>query len=209
MAYDPINSPARQVRASGIEGIAGTFSFGPGGAQLAASSFAAEWAMDTNGDDITVVASTPGYVSNAAALHMRRGDIIWIRNNSNGRVWRALLSSVSPDGTGTIGDYGTADIGQESAAEAGWNSLVGAGAVGAMVRFTPLAWPVINVTGTFGAGGSVSLQGSTDGATWTALSPPPLTAPGTFKGLQSTERYIWGRPVVTGGDATTNLNVSF
>lgn len=63
------------------------------------------------------------------------------------------------------------------------------------------------VSGTFGAGGSVSLQGSNDGANWYALSPTALTAAGGFGTLGVAEHPRYIRPIVTAGDGTTNLTV--
>jgi hypothetical protein len=64
-----------------------------------------------------------------------------------------------------------------------------------------------SLSGTF-AGASVALQGSNDGVTWTALSPPALTSAGTFRALLATEIYQYGDVVVTGGGGTTALAVS-
>lgn len=62
------------------------------------------------------------------------------------------------------------------------------------------------VFGTFGVGGSVSLQGSNDGVNWQNLSPAALTAAGAFiLGLTEHPKFI--RPIVTAGDGTTALTV--
>lgn len=62
-------------------------------------------------------------------------------------------------------------------------------------------------SGTFGAGGSVQIEGSNDNATWVKLSPAALTAAGLFAALGVTERPKFVRPSVTAGDGTTNLTV--
>jgi hypothetical protein len=62
------------------------------------------------------------------------------------------------------------------------------------------------VTGTFGAGGSIRLEGSDDAVNWNILSPPSLTAAGSFV-LQLTEHPKFLRPNVTAGDGTTALTV--
>jgi hypothetical protein len=64
------------------------------------------------------------------------------------------------------------------------------------------------VTGTFGAGGSVQIEGSNDGSTWVKLSPAALTAAGLFAALGATERPKFVRPNVTAGDGTTALTVT-
>lgn len=64
------------------------------------------------------------------------------------------------------------------------------------------------VTGTFGAAGSVQIEGSNDGATWVKLSPAALTSAGLFAALGVTERPKFVRPNVTAGDGTTALTVT-
>ena len=69
----------------------------------------------------------------------------------------------------------------------------------------------VQVSGVFGAAGSVAIQGSNDGVVWAPLSNSfvatalAITAAGIHDILQST-RFI--RPVVTGGDGTTALKVT-
>lgn len=74
------------------------------------------------------------------------------------------------------------------------------------------AWQdrTVQVVGTFGAGGSVSIYGSNDGGTtWTILTDPlgnNLTF--TSAGMkQITELPYEIRPAVTAGDGTTSLAV--
>jgi hypothetical protein len=68
----------------------------------------------------------------------------------------------------------------------------------------------VQVTGTFGAGGSVSIQGSNDGGTtWATLSDPlgnalTFTAAGLKQVLELTDRV---RCSVTAGDGTTSLDI--
>lgn len=68
----------------------------------------------------------------------------------------------------------------------------------------------IQVLGTFGTGGSVTLQGSNDGGTtWATLTDQggnnlTFTAAG-IKHIQQLTEYI--RPTVTAGDGTTALTV--
>lgn len=68
----------------------------------------------------------------------------------------------------------------------------------------------VQVTGTFGTGGSVTIQGSNDGGTtWTSLTDPLGNAL-TFgaAGLkQITELPYEIRPSVTAGDGSTAINV--
>jgi hypothetical protein len=65
------------------------------------------------------------------------------------------------------------------------------------------------VSGTLGSGGSVQIEGSNDGFTWTKLSPAALTSglPAFFAALGANERPKYVRPNCTAGDATTNLTI--
>ena len=65
----------------------------------------------------------------------------------------------------------------------------------------------IQVTGTFGSGGSCTLEGSNDGTNYFALTNPTgTTIAVTAAGLVAvTEACLWVRPHVTAGDGTTAL----
>jgi hypothetical protein len=63
------------------------------------------------------------------------------------------------------------------------------------------------ITGTFGAAGSIVMQGSNDGTNWFALSAAALTAAGSVAPLGATEHPKYIRPAVTAGDGTTALTV--
>lgn len=77
---------------------------------------------------------------------------------------------------------------------------------------SPVDWAVwpdrsVQFIGTFGAGGSISLQGSNDGTNWVILndlqgSVITKTSAG-LEGIAEITRYV--RPIVTAGDGTTNL----
>ena len=67
----------------------------------------------------------------------------------------------------------------------------------------------VQVSGTFGAGGSLRLEGSNDGVTWAVLTDPQgndlnIT---TAKIEMVTEATAYVRPRVTSGDVTTALTV--
>lgn len=67
----------------------------------------------------------------------------------------------------------------------------------------------IQFTGTFGAGGSVSLKGSNDGGNTWAILTDPLGNALTFTSAgmkQITELPEYVRPEVTAGDGTTSIN---
>ena len=81
------------------------------------------------------------------------------------------------------------------------------GDTGAPVQFDPFADRSFQVTGTFGAGGSATLEGSNDGTNYFALrNPQGTTIAITTAGLiQVLELTLWVRPHVTAGDGTTAL----
>lgn len=62
-------------------------------------------------------------------------------------------------------------------------------------------------TGTFGAGGSVQIEGSNDNVNFYKLSPAALTAAGVFAtGTMELPKYF--RPHVTAGDGTTSIVIT-
>jgi len=67
----------------------------------------------------------------------------------------------------------------------------------------------VAITGTFGAGGSITLQGSNDNTTWFALTDPQGNAvTKTAAGMELiSEAPVYIRPLVTAGDVTTSLTV--
>lgn len=91
-----------------------------------------------------------------------------------------------------------------------WTPLTTTNADGAAVDLNDYRDRSVQVLGTFGAGGSVTLQGSNDGGTtWATLTDQggnnlTFTAAG-LKHVQQLTEYI--RPLVTAGDGTTSLTV--
>ena len=69
----------------------------------------------------------------------------------------------------------------------------------------------VQITGTFGVTGSVSVEGSHDGVTYAVLTSPAGTAlTFTTAGIrQILEAVPYMRPNCTAGDGTTSLTVSF
>lgn len=68
----------------------------------------------------------------------------------------------------------------------------------------------VQVTGTFGSGGTVILEGSNDGTNWETLNDPQgtaisLTVAGMYQVLENTKMV---RPSVTAGDGATDLDVT-
>lgn len=81
------------------------------------------------------------------------------------------------------------------------------GAAAAWVEFADRCF---QVAGTFGVGGSLTVEGSNDGVNWSALSDPQGNALTftTQKIEQALELPLFVRPVVTAGDETTDLTVT-
>jgi len=79
-----------------------------------------------------------------------------------------------------------------------------AGSIHPPMRYRTASFQVFGV---FGAGGSIKLQGSNDGANWADLTPTALTGAGWFAALGASERPKYIRPNCTAGDATTALTV--
>lgn len=91
-----------------------------------------------------------------------------------------------------------------------WSGLLN-GDSGTAVGVSDHNWSyTMQVTGTFGAGGSVSLQGSNNNVDFIAIDDAAAVAVAATTTkiwkLSQLPRYI--KPVVTAGDGTTNLTVN-
>ncbi|MFZ1905207.1 MAG: hypothetical protein WAU56_07430 [Steroidobacteraceae bacterium] len=91
-----------------------------------------------------------------------------------------------------------------------WAALIN-GAVGLPIGANgpiPFRSAFFQATGTFGADGSVQIEGSNDNVNWYALSPAALTEAGVFTSLGVQEHPAYLRPHVTAGDSSTALTIS-
>ena len=91
-----------------------------------------------------------------------------------------------------------------------WGPLAN-GDDGEAIPFSQYADKSVQVTGTFGAGGSVRFEGSNDGGTnWAPLTDVQGNALDftSARIKQVTEVTALTRPRVTGGDGSTSLTVS-
>lgn len=102
------------------------------------------------------------------------------------------------------------DIGESGKTKlVAWTGLLN-GDNGAGAQWVEYSDRCFQVTGTFGTGGSCTIQGSNDGTNWAALADPQGNAL-TFtsqKIEQALELPRYVRPIVTAGDGTTNLTVT-
>lgn len=90
-----------------------------------------------------------------------------------------------------------------------WTGLLN-GDDGSAAQWCDYADRCIQVSGTFGTGGSVTVEGSNNGTVWAAMADPQgntLTFT-SAKIEQALELPRYVRPRVTAGDGTTNLTVS-
>lgn len=92
-----------------------------------------------------------------------------------------------------------------------WLSLTTTNDEGSAQKLPNLSDKSFQVSGTFGVGGNVQIQGSNDGGTtWMVLNDPqgtPLDFATPAKILQTLENPELIRPFVSAGDGTTSLNV--
>ncbi len=91
-----------------------------------------------------------------------------------------------------------------------WETLTTTNDTGRAVKIPEWADKTIMFTATWGAGGSVSLEGSNDGTTYFILNEPDNTSPvtATANALMTVlANPLWVRPRVTAGDGTTDVDV--
>lgn len=90
-----------------------------------------------------------------------------------------------------------------------WTPLTTTNADGGAATFVGAGDRVIQVTGTFGVGGTIIVEGSLDGTNWFQLRDPSSTAISfTAAGLKAIlEAPPYVRPRVTAGDGTTSITV--
>ena len=88
-----------------------------------------------------------------------------------------------------------------------WTPLTTTNADGQPAQYQGAGDRVIQVNGTFGIAGNVTLQGSCDGTNWFTLDNPQGTALNfTAGGLKEVlENCPYIRPFVTAGDGTTAI----
>lgn len=91
-----------------------------------------------------------------------------------------------------------------------WETLTTTNDTGQALQMGGSTIRSVQITGTFGAGGTVVLEGSNDGTNYVTLTDPQgnalsKTAAG-IEAIQEITRYI--RPRVTAGDGTTDLDVT-
>lgn len=92
-----------------------------------------------------------------------------------------------------------------------WASMTNSGSdVGSPLELPGWADRSVQVTGTFGTGGTVVIEGSNDGTNYVTLNNLQGSAlsftSASLKGIAENTRYI--RPRVSAGDGTTSLTVT-
>lgn len=89
-----------------------------------------------------------------------------------------------------------------------WTGLLN-GDSGEPVDMTEFADRTAQIIGTFGAGGTIVLEGTNDGTNYVTLTDPQGNAISkTSASIEAISELTWKvRPRVTGGDGTTDLSV--
>lgn len=90
-----------------------------------------------------------------------------------------------------------------------WTGLLN-GDTGAAVEMPEYGDRTVQITGTFGVGGTLVLQGSNDGTNWFSLTDPQgnLISKTAAAGENVMETPRYTRPIVTAGDGSTSLVVT-
>jgi hypothetical protein len=90
-----------------------------------------------------------------------------------------------------------------------WTGLLN-GDTGSPVEGVDYSDRTVQISGTFGTGGSVTVEGSNDGSNYLALTDPQGNAitktAAALEVIEEGPRY--GRPNVTAGDGSTSLTVT-
>ena len=92
-----------------------------------------------------------------------------------------------------------------------WTGLLQSSSdVGEALEYPHMSDKTVQLSGTLGTGGAITMQGSNDGTNWASLTDPQgnaivLSAIGAMEQIMECPRYI--RPNVTAGNGTTNLTV--
>ncbi len=94
-----------------------------------------------------------------------------------------------------------------------WSGLLNGDTGAAVLVADAIDLLVMIVSGTLGAGGAITWQGSLDNTNWFTLSskigtPAAIAQTALLTPTMVQERPIWVRPNVTAGDGTTNLVAS-
>lgn len=91
-----------------------------------------------------------------------------------------------------------------------WTPLTTTNADGQGAGYSGAGDRTVQITGTFGAGGTVIVEGTLDGTNWYQLKDPSNTAISfTAAGLKAIlENVLLVRPRVTAGDGTTSITAT-
>lgn len=91
----------------------------------------------------------------------------------------------------------------------GGSWTVANGESGAALFLPAFSDRTVQISGTFGAGGSITMQGSLDGTNWFTLTDPQgnniTKTAASLEAISEATPYI--RPTVTAGDGTTAITV--
>ena len=116
-------------------------------------------------------------------------------------------ATITPERTGVL-ETDTAYAGASLAYT--WETLTTTNDTGVAVQYAAYGDRSVQMTGTWGSGGSVDLEGSNDGVTYFTLHDQfGVTISLSANGLVAVaEAVLYMRPRVTAGDGTTDIDVT-
>lgn len=198
MSDTPISPGAGSLTATGVvAAMAMSLTFVPqvGGVSLAGA------APGFTSGTATVITPSVGATTLAGVASTIAKPTVTGMTPTVGAVTMAGVASTVAQASGAVANFDGLDQGL-----CVWSGI-GNGQVGTFVPFRS-GKVSLQVTGTFGSGGSIKLQGSNDLINWWDLTPTALTSAGGFAALGANEKPRAIRPSCTAGDATTNLTVT-
>lgn len=198
MADTPIQPASGSVTATGVvAAMAMSLTFVPtvGGVSLAGA------APGFTSGTATVITPTVGAVTLAGVASTITKPTLTSMTPTVGAITMAGVASTVAQASGAVANFDGLEQGLVV-----WSGI-GNGQVGTFAPFRS-GKVSLQVTGTFGSGGSIKLQGSNDLINWADLSPTALTSAGFFAALGANEKPRAIRPNCTAGDTTTSLTVT-
>jgi len=199
MADTPIQPASGSLAANGIAlALALSLVITPVAGSLSATATAGVVSQATS----TAITPTVGSVTLAGVAPGFSKPTVTAMVPTVGAVALSGVASTLAQAIGAVSNFDSVDQGIVT-----WSGIAN-GQVGTRVPPAPAYGKVsLQVTGTFGSGGSIKLEGSNDGINWAALSPAALTGAGFFAALGANEKPRYLRPNCTAGDSTTALTV--
>jgi hypothetical protein len=197
MSDTPISPPSGSVAAAGVAlAMALSFAIVPLAGGVSVSNGAPVVTQQTS----TAIAPTVGAVALAGVAPTFAKPTVTAMVPTVGALALAGVASTVAQASGAVTSFDGLEQGLVT-----WSGI-GNGQLGTGVPFRS-GKVSLQVSGTFGSGGSIKLQGSNDLVNWADLTPTALTSAGFFAALGANEKPRAIRPNCTAGDTTTALTV--